>query len=87
MHPRILSVSFFGTGKKSAFFPVPKKGTDKVWEGIDLTTINPLLMYFRFLFDEIQYECTAMPFGLAPAPRIATTFLLPAIRCLCRRQL
>ena len=36
-------------------------------------------LFFRFLFDGIKYECTAMPFGLAPAPRIATKFLLPAI--------
>ena len=43
-------------------------------------------LYFRFLFDGFEYKCTAMPFGLAPAPRVATKFLLPAIRYLCRRQ-
>ena len=39
-------------------------------------------LYFCFLFDGIKHECTAMPFGLARAPRIATKFLLPAIRYL-----
>ena len=115
-------------GVWSAFFPVPKKGTDKMRGCIDLTTINPYLKYehfwmkglhtvlsqlcgrdrmwkvdmsdfymhlliaeedrlwFRFRFDGISYECTAMPFGLGPAPRIATKFLLPAIRYLRRRQ-
>ena len=43
-------------------------------------------LYFRFLFDGIKYECMAMPSGLAPAPHIATKFLLPAIRDLCRWQ-
>ena len=43
-------------------------------------------LFFRFRFEGISYECTAMPFGLAPAPRIATKFLLPAIRYLRRRQ-
>ena len=36
-------------------------------------------LFFRFRFEEISYECTAMPFGLAPAPCIATKFLLPSI--------
>ena len=43
-------------------------------------------LYFRFQFEGIKYECLAMPFGLGPAPRIATKFLLPAIRYLRRRQ-
>ena len=43
-------------------------------------------LYFRFQFEGIKYECTAMPFGLAPAPRIATKFLQPVIRYLRRRQ-
>ena len=30
------------------------------------------LLFFRFRFEGIDYECTAMPFGLGPAPRIAT---------------
>ena len=29
-------------------------------------------LYFRFQFEGIKYECLAMPFGLGPAPRIAT---------------
>ena len=41
--------------------------------------------YFRFMFNGIKYECTGMPFGLAPAPRIATKFLQPAIKYLRRR--
>ena len=43
-------------------------------------------LYFRFQFDGIKYEFTAMPFGLAPAPRIAAKFLQPVIRYLRRRQ-
>ena len=115
------------TGVWSSFFPVPKKGTDKVRGCINLTTINPYLKYqhfkmegthtvaqmlrrkdyitkldmsdfymhlavsradrkyLRFIFEGLKYECAAMPFGLAPAPRIATKFLLPAIKYLRRR--
>ena len=40
--------------------------------------------YFCFLFDGIKHECTAMPFGLGQAPRIARKFLLPAIQYLRR---
>ena len=40
--------------------------------------------FFRFMFNGIKYECVAMPFGLAPAPRIATKFLQPVIKYLCR---
>ena len=103
-------------GVWSTFFPVAKKGTDKLRGCIDLRTINPFLRYehfkmegthtlasmlrrrdwmtkidlsdfymhlpiaeadrkfFRFMFNGIKYECVAMPFGLAPAPRIATKF-------------
>ena len=43
-------------------------------------------LYFRFQFEGIKYECLAMPFGLGPAPHIATKFLLSAIRYLRRRQ-
>ena len=43
-------------------------------------------LFFRFRFEGISYEGTAMPFGLGPAPRIATKFLLPAMRYLRRRQ-
>ena len=41
--------------------------------------------YFRFMFNGIKYECTGMPFGLAPAPRIATKFLQPVIKYLRRK--
>ena len=103
-------------GVWSTFFPVAKKGTDKLRGCIDLRTINPFLRYehfkmegthtlasmlrrrdwmtkidlsdfymhlpiaeadrkfFRFMFNGKKYECVAMPFGLAPAPRIATNF-------------
>ena len=40
--------------------------------------------YPRLMFEGVKYECAAMPFGLAPAPRIATKFLLPAIKYLRR---
>ena len=43
-------------------------------------------LFFRFLFKGIKSEFTVIAFGLAPAPRIATKSLLPAIRYLCRRQ-
>ena len=114
-------------GVWSTFFPVAKKGTDKLRGCIDLRTINPFLRYehfkmegthtlasmlrrrdwmtkidlsdfymhlpiaeadrkyFRFMFNGIKYECVAMPFGLAPAPRIATKFLQPVIKYLRRR--
>ena len=114
-------------GVWSTFFPVAKKGTDKLRGCIDLRTINPFLRYehfkmegthtlasmlrrrdwmtkidlsdfymhlpiaeadrkyFRFMFNGIKYECVGMPFGLAPAPRIATKFLQPVIKYLRRR--
>ena len=114
-------------GVWSTFFPVAKKGTDKLRGCIDLRTINPFLRYehfkmegthtlasmlhrrdcmtkidlsdfymhlpiaeadrkyFRFMFNGIKYECAGMPFGLAPAPRIATKLLQPVIKYLRRR--
>ena len=36
--------------------------------------------YFRFMWQGKKYQCTAMPFGLAPAPRLATKILQPVIR-------
>ena len=36
-------------------------------------------LFFRFRFEGISYKCTAMPFGLGSAPRIAAKFLLPPI--------
>ena len=36
----------------------------------------------RFMFNGIRYESLGMPFGLAPAPRIATKFRQPVIRYL-----
>ena len=41
--------------------------------------------FFRLMFTGIEYECVGMPFGLAPAPRIATKFLQPAIKYFRRR--
>ena len=36
--------------------------------------------YFRFMWQGKKYQCTAMPFGLAPAPRLATKILQPVVR-------
>ena len=38
----------------------------------------------RFMWEGVKYECIGMPFGLAPAPRLATKMLAPAIRYLRR---
>ena len=109
-------------GLWSTFFPVPKKGTDKMRGCVDLRcpnecikyehfkmeglhTVRDLLRrrdfmakvdlsdyffhlpiplehreYFRFMWQGKKYQCTAMPFGLAPAPRLATKILQPVIR-------
>ena len=39
-------------------------------------------LYLLVLFDGIKCECTAKPFGLGPAPRIAIKFVLLAIQYL-----
>ena len=41
-------------GVWSAFFPVPKKGTDKVRGCIDLNTINPYLQYEHFKMEGLH---------------------------------
>ena len=41
-------------GVWSAFFPVPKKGTDKMRGCIDLTTINPFLKYEHFKMEGLH---------------------------------
>ena len=41
-------------GVWSAFFPVPKKGTDKMRGCIDLTTINPYLKYEHFKMEGLH---------------------------------
>ena len=38
------------------------------------------VQYFRFMFEGVKYGCLGMPFGLGPAPRIATKFLLPVVK-------
>ena len=43
-------------------------------------------LYFRFLFDGVKSECTAMPFGLGLARRTATKLWLSAVQCLRRWQ-
>ena len=43
------------------------------------------VQYFRFMFEGVKYECLGMPFGLGPAPRIATKFLSPVVKYLRRR--
>ena len=40
--------------------------------------------YMRFMWEGKKYECIGMPFGLAPAPRLSTKLLAPAIRHLRR---
>ena len=111
-------------GLWSTFFPVPKKGTDKMRGCLDLRGLNDHLTYHhfkmeglhtvsqmahrndlltkvdisdfyhhfllrlndrkctRFMWEGKKYECIGMPFGLAPAPRLATKLLAPAIRYL-----
>ena len=41
-------------GVWSAFFPVPKKGTDKMRGCIDLNTINPYLQYEHFKMEGLH---------------------------------
>ena len=104
------------------FFPVPKKGTDKVRGCIDLRKVNQHIVYrhfkmeglhtvsqlakrgdygvtvdmrdfymhwllrkqdrplMRFMWEGVKYQCLAMPFGLAPAPRLATKLFQPVLR-------
>ena len=111
-------------GLWSTFFPVPKKGTDKMRGCIDLRkpnehieyehfkmeglhTIQQLIRrndyitkvdltdfymhfligkadrrYMRFMWEGKKFECIGMPFGLAPAPRLATKMMAPVIRYL-----
>jgi len=111
-------------GLWSTFFPVPKKGTDKMRGCIDLRksnehieyehfkmeglhTIQQLIRrndyitkvdlsdfymhfligkadrrYMRFMWEGKKYQCVGMPFGLAPAPRLATKMMAPVIRYL-----
>ena len=38
--------------------------------------------YMRFMWEGRKFECTGMPFGLAPAPRLATKMMAPVIRYL-----
>ena len=35
--------------------------------------------YMRFMWEGRKFECTGMPFGLAPAPRLATKMMAPVI--------
>ena len=111
-------------GLWSTFFPVPKKGTDKMRGCIDLRQPNSCIRYehfkmeglhtvqslirrndlmtkidlsdfymhfligkadrkyMRFMWEGKKYECIGMPFGLAPAPRLATKIMAPVIRYL-----
>ena len=113
-------------GLWSTFFPVPKKGTDKMRGCVDLRRTNECIKYehfkmeglhtvaqmlrrndymtkidisdfyhhfllqqqdsryMRFMWEGVKYECIGMPFGLAPAPRLATKLLAPVIRHLRR---
>ena len=113
-------------GLWSTFFPVPKKGTDKMRGCVDLRCTNECIKYehfkmeglhtvaqllrrndyitkidisdfyhhfllrrkdsksMRFMWEGVKYECIGMPFGLAPAPRLSTKLLAPAIRHLRR---
>ena len=108
-------------GLWSTFFPVPKKGTDKMRGCVDLRCTNECIKYehfkmeglhtvaqllrrndyitkidisdfyhhfllrrkdsksMRFMWEGVKYECIGMPFGLAPAPRLSTKLLAPAI--------
>ena len=36
--------------------------------------------YMRFMWEGKKYRCISMPFGLAPAPRLATEMMAPVIR-------
>ena len=38
--------------------------------------------YMRFMWEGRKFECTGMPFGLAPAQRLATKMMAPVIRYL-----
>ena len=38
--------------------------------------------YMRFMWEGIKFECTSMPFGLAPALRLATKMMAPIVRYL-----
>ena len=38
--------------------------------------------YMRFMWEGEKYQCIGMPFGLAPAPRLATKMMAPVIRYL-----
>ena len=38
--------------------------------------------YMRFMWEGKKYQCTGMPFGLAPALRLATKMMAPVIRYL-----
>ena len=41
----------------------------------------------RFMWEGKKYQCIGMPFGLAPAPRLATKMMAPVIRYLRSRGL
>ena len=43
--------------------------------------------YMRFMWEGKKYQCIGMPFGLAPAPRLATKMMAPVIRYLRSRGL
>ena len=59
---------------------------------VDLTDLYMLYMHFliskaggrymRFVWEGRKYECIGMPFGLAPAPRLATKMMAPVTRYL-----
>ena len=36
----------------------------------------------RFMWEGVKYECIGMPFGMAPAPRLATKLFAPVMRYL-----
>ena len=38
--------------------------------------------YMQFMWEGKKYQCIGMPFGLAPAPRLATKMMAPVIRFL-----
>ena len=38
--------------------------------------------YMRFMWEGKKYQCSGMPFGPAPAPRLATRVMAPVIRYL-----
>ena len=41
----------------------------------------------RFMCEGVKYECIGMPFGLAPAPRLATKLFTPVMRYLRNQSL